>query len=85
LRFIPDNSGRVIISPSVVRMGHFYTEYKETMVAREVPFTVTAQQNTGTQTPFVAPLAIEFQTNGLTLADADSSVTLKNTKGEVNG
>ncbi|WP_272517460.1 MULTISPECIES: adhesion protein [unclassified Providencia] len=85
LRFIPDSSGRVIISPSVVRMGHFYTEYNETMVAKETPFTVTAQQNIGTQTPFVAPLAIEFQTNGLDLADADSSVTLKNTKGETNG
>ncbi|EBV1275799.1 adhesion protein [Salmonella enterica subsp. enterica serovar Oranienburg] len=85
LRIIPDNSGRVIISPSVVNLGHFYTEYKDTLVAREVPFTVTAQQNTGTQSPFVAPLAIEFQTGGLTLADGDSSVTLANTKGEANG
>ncbi|HBC0336618.1 TPA: adhesion protein [Salmonella enterica subsp. enterica serovar Napoli] len=85
IRFIPDNSGRVIISPSVLRMGRFYTEYKETMVPREIPFTVTAQQNIGTLTPFVAPLAIEFQTNGLTLADADSSVMLKNSKGEYNG
>lgn len=85
IRVIPDNSGNVIVSPSVIRMGHFYTEYKETMVPREIPFTVTAQQNIGTQTPFVAPLAIEFQTNGLTLADADSSVTLKNSKGEYNG
>ncbi|EHI3122948.1 fimbrial protein [Salmonella enterica] len=85
LRFIPDNSGKVIVSPSVLRMGRFYTEYKDTMVAREMPFTVTAQQNIGTQAPFVAPLAIEFQTNGLTLADADSSVTLKNTQGEYNG
>ncbi|HBB6671616.1 TPA: adhesion protein, partial [Salmonella enterica] len=82
LRFIPDNSGRVIISPSVLRMGRFYTEYKETMIAREMPFTVTAQQNIGTDTPFIAPLAIEFRTNGLTLADADSAVILKNTKGE---
>ncbi|EAU6351656.1 adhesion protein [Salmonella enterica] len=85
LRIIPDNSGRVIISPSVVNLGHFYTEYKDTLVAREVPFTVTAQQNTGTQSPFVAPLAIEFQTGGLTLAGGDSSVTLANTKGEANG
>ncbi|ECZ8092488.1 fimbrial protein [Salmonella enterica] len=85
LRFVPDNSGRVIISPSVINLGHFYTEYKETMVAREAAFTVTAQQNIGTQTPFVTPLAIEFKTNGLTLADADTSVTLKNTKGETNG
>ncbi|HHQ8349253.1 TPA: adhesion protein [Salmonella enterica subsp. diarizonae] len=85
IRFIPDNSGRVIISPSVLRMGRFYTEYQETMVPREMPFTVTAQQNIGTLTPFVAPLAIEFSTNGLTLADADSSVTLQNTKGEYNG
>ncbi|HAU2965886.1 TPA: fimbrial protein, partial [Salmonella enterica subsp. diarizonae] len=85
IRFIPDNSGRVIISPSVLRMGRFYTEYQETMVPREVPFTVTAQQNVGTHAPFVAPLAIEFRTNGLTLADADSAVILKNTKGEGNG
>ncbi|EGF6663884.1 adhesion protein [Salmonella enterica] len=85
IRFIPDNSGKVIVSPSVLRMGRFYTEYKETMVAREMPFTVTAQQNIGTDTPFIAPLAIEFQTNGLTLADDDSSVTLKNAKGEANG
>ncbi|RLR21913.1 adhesion protein [Salmonella enterica subsp. diarizonae serovar 48:i:z] len=85
LRFIPDNSGRVIISPSVVNLGHFYTEYKDTMMAREVPFTVTAQQNIGTQSPFVAPLAIEFKTNDVTSADSDTSVTLKNTKGEVNG
>ncbi|EAA7933214.1 adhesion protein [Salmonella enterica subsp. enterica] len=85
LRFIPDSSGRVIVSPSVINLGHFYTEYKDTMVAREATFTVTAQQNIGTQTPFVTPLAIEFKTNGLTLADADTSVTLKNTKGEANG
>ncbi|ELO78564.1 TPA: fimbrial protein [Salmonella enterica subsp. enterica serovar Enteritidis] len=85
LRFIPDNSGRVIISPSVVNLGHFYTEYKDTMVAREAPFTVTAQQNIGTQSPFVAPLAIEFKTNDVTSADSDTSVTLKNTKGEDNG
>lgn len=85
LRFIPDNSGRVIISPSVVNLGHFYTEYKNTMVAREAPFTVTAQQNIGTQSPFVAPLAIEFKTNDVTSADSDTSVTLKNTKGEANG
>ncbi|ELR2290722.1 fimbrial protein [Salmonella enterica] len=85
LRFIPDNSGKVIVSPSVIRMGRFYTEYKETMVTREISFTVTAQQNIGTTTPFVTPLAIEFKTNGLTLADADTSVTLKNTKGEANG
>ncbi|EOB2246672.1 adhesion protein [Salmonella enterica subsp. enterica serovar Newport] len=85
LRFVPDNTGKVIVSPSVLRMGRFYTEYKETMVAREIPFTVTAQQNIGTDTPFITPLAIEFKTNGLTLADADTSVTLKNTKGEANG
>lgn len=85
LQFIPDNSGRVIISPSVVNLGHFYTEYKDTMVAREAPFKVTAQQNIGTQTPFVAPLAIEFRTNDLTLADADSTVILKNNKQENNG
>ncbi|ECF1699839.1 adhesion protein [Salmonella enterica subsp. enterica] len=85
LRFIPDNSGRVIISPSVVNLGHFYTEYKDTMVAKEAPFTVTAQQNIGTQSPFVAPLAIEFKTNDVTSADSDTSVTLKNTKGEANG
>lgn len=85
LRFIPDNSGRVIISPSVINLGHFYTEYKDTMVAREAAFTVTAQQNVGTQISFVAPLAIEFRTNGLTLADADSTVILKNNKQENNG
>ncbi|EKC2495932.1 adhesion protein, partial [Salmonella enterica] len=84
IRFIPDHSGSVIVSPSVVRMGHLYTTYQESLT-KEVPFTVTAQQNIGTQVPFVAPLAIEFQTNGLTLADADTSVTLKNTKGETNG
>ncbi|ELC0746152.1 fimbrial protein [Salmonella enterica] len=86
IRFIPDNSGRVIISPSTnINMGRFYTEYKETMASREIPFTVTAQQNVGTQTPFVAPLAIEFRTNDLTLADADSTVILKNNKQENNG
>ncbi|ECI1856086.1 adhesion protein [Salmonella enterica subsp. enterica] len=85
IKMIPDNSGRVIISPSVIKMGRFYTEYKETMASREIPFTVTAQQNVGTQTPFVAPLAIEFRTNDLTLADADSTVILKNNKQENNG
>lgn len=86
IRMVPDNSGKVIISPSnTINMGRFYTEYKETLVPREVPFTVTAQQNVGTQIPFVAPLAIEFRTNGLTLADADSTVILKNNKQENNG
>ncbi|EBX2873227.1 adhesion protein [Salmonella enterica subsp. enterica serovar Muenchen] len=85
LRFIPEKSGSVIVSPSVLRMGRFYTEYKETMVAREVPFTVTAKQNKKTQEPFIAPLAIEFSPGGLALASDGSAVLLKNKKGEDNG
>lgn len=84
LRFIPDNSGRVIISPQTVRLGHFYTTY-EPSLSKETTFTVTAQQNIGSGHNFTAPLAIEFKTNGLTLADADSAVILHNTDGQPNG
>ncbi|ELW4385296.1 fimbrial protein [Salmonella enterica] len=84
LRFIPDNSGRVIISPSVVSLGHFYTTYGPSL-SKETAFTVTAQQNIGSGHNFTAPLAIEFKTNGLTLADADSAVILNNTDGQPNG
>ncbi|EIR0756242.1 adhesion protein, partial [Salmonella enterica] len=84
LRFIPDNSGRVIISPQTVRLGHFYTTY-EPSLSKETTFTVTAQQNIGSGHNFTAPLAIAFKTNGLTLADADSAVILHNTDGQPNG
>lgn len=84
IRFIPDYSGRVIVSPSVVRMGHFYTDYNDTL-AKQVPFTVTAQQNLGAGSPFSAPLAIEFKTTGLTLTDSGRAVILHNTDGQLNG
>ncbi|EFS7707291.1 fimbrial protein [Salmonella enterica] len=84
LRFIPDNSGRVIVSPSVINLGHFYTTY-EPSLSKETAFTVTAQQNIGSGHNFTAPLAIAFKTNGLTLADADSTVILHNTDGQPNG
>ncbi|EBK4666939.1 adhesion protein [Salmonella enterica] len=86
VRFIPENSGNVIVNPPVVRMGHFYASYKETL-SRQVPFTVTAQQNTGTGLvpPFIAPLNIKFKTNDLQLADNGRSVVLYNTKGQATG
>ncbi|EBF1800571.1 fimbrial protein [Salmonella enterica] len=84
LRFIPDNSGRVIVSPSVINLGHFYTTY-EPSLSKETAFTVTAQQNIGSGHNFTAPLAIAFKTNGLTLADADRAVILHNTDGQPNG
>ncbi len=77
LRFIPDNSGKVIISLLIlINMGRFIRNIRKPRAQWEAPFTVTAQQNVGTQIPFVAPLAIEFRTNGLTLAYADSTVIL---------
>ncbi|EDL3493948.1 adhesion protein [Salmonella enterica subsp. enterica serovar Newport] len=86
VRFIPENSGSVIVNPPLIRMGHFYASYKETL-SRQVPFTVTAQQNTGTGLvpPFIAPLNIKFKTNGLQLADNGRSVVLYNTKGQPTG
>ncbi|HHR8173514.1 TPA: adhesion protein [Salmonella enterica subsp. enterica serovar Hvittingfoss] len=86
VRFIPENSGQVNVDPPVVRMGHFYASYKETL-SRQVPFTVTALQKTGTGLvpPFIAPLNIKFQTNGLQLADNGRSVVLYNTNGQPTG
>ncbi|ENU7737943.1 fimbrial protein [Salmonella enterica] len=84
IRFIPDNSGRIIIAPSVIQMGHFYTEYKDSQ-EKTKPFTVTAQQTMGAGRPFETPLSIEFKTNGLTLTDADKAVALRNTDGQLNG
>lgn len=84
IRFIPDNSGRIIIAPSVIQLGHFYTEYKDSQ-EKTKPFTVTAQQAVGAGRPFETPLSIEFKTNGLTLTDADKAVTLRNTDGQLNG
>ncbi|EBX1769674.1 adhesion protein [Salmonella enterica subsp. enterica serovar Poona] len=84
IRFIPDNSGRIIIAPSVIQLGHFYTEYKDSQ-EKTKPFTVTAQQAVGAGRPFETPLSIEFKTNGLTLTDADKAVALRNTDGQLNG
>lgn len=84
IRFIPDNSGRIIIAPSVIQLGHFYTEYKDSQ-EKTKPFTVTAQQAVGAGSPFETPLLIEFKTNGLTLTDADKAVALRNTDGQLNG
>ncbi|HAG1966969.1 TPA: fimbrial protein [Salmonella enterica] len=84
IRLIPDNIGKVVVSPSVVSMGHIYTTDNNSLT-KETPFTVTAQQNLGTQTPFTVPLQVEFQTNGLTLTNTDNAVILQNTKGEANG
>ncbi|HGG6756337.1 TPA: fimbrial protein [Salmonella enterica subsp. enterica serovar Java] len=86
VRFIPDNAGKVSVTPSVVRMGHFYTGDVSSQT-KQASFTVTAQQNTGTglNPPFVVPLAIEFRTNGLALTDTDRAVVLNNTDGSPNG
>lgn len=86
IRIIPDNSGQVSASPSVVNLGSFYTEYKNSF-PREVPFTVTAQQKIGTSSrpAFTSSLAIRFETNGLALTADNQSVLLHNDDGTPNG
>ncbi|HAG0930808.1 TPA: fimbrial protein [Salmonella enterica] len=85
IRMIPDNTGQVIVDPSVVNMGNFYIDYKK--LSKEASFTVTAKQRTGTDSrpAFTAPLAIKFETDGLTLTPDNRSVLLNNTDGKPNG
>ncbi|EDK1374883.1 hypothetical protein GF249_11975 [Salmonella enterica subsp. enterica] len=69
IRFLPDALGKVIVSPSRVKLGHFYTTIPSSL-SREQTFTVTAQQQTGSTTSFSVPLKIDFQPqNGLTVID----------------
>ncbi|EPC0218940.1 fimbrial protein [Salmonella enterica subsp. enterica serovar Newport] len=85
IRMIPDNTGQVIVDPSVVNMGNFYIDYKK--LSKEASFTVTAKQRTGTgpRPAFTAPLAIKFETGDLTLTPDNRSVLLNNTDGKPNG
>lgn len=76
IRFLPDNLGKVTVSPSVVRLGHFYTSRNELFKTAE--FKVQASQKNGASTPFSVPLLISFNPSvNMTLLD-ETSVRLVN-------
>ncbi|EDW2057264.1 fimbrial protein [Salmonella enterica subsp. enterica] len=79
IRIFPDNLGVVKISPSpTVDFGRIYATSLDTLTKTSAPFTVTAEQKTGTGTPFEMPLSIEFDTGGLPLTADNQSIILDN-------
>ncbi|EHJ3658478.1 fimbrial protein [Salmonella enterica] len=88
INVIPDNSGEITVAPDLIRMGHFYTGDVSSQT-KQASFTVTALQKVGVGnggTPFTIPLGIEFQpTNQTMLVDADKTIKLINTNGNLAG
>ncbi|ECT5253037.1 hypothetical protein ATT74_26090 [Salmonella enterica subsp. enterica serovar Panama] len=79
IRIFPANLGQVRISPSsVVDFGRIYATSVDTLTKTSAPFTVTAEQQTGTATAFDIPLNIEFDTGGLPLTDDNQAIILDN-------
>ncbi|AXC71201.1 fimbrial protein [Salmonella enterica] len=78
IRIFPDNLGVVKISPSTVNFGRIYATSQDTLTKTSPPFTVTAEQKTGTPAPFDMPLNIEFDTGGLTLTADNQAIILDN-------
>lgn len=83
IRFLPENLGRVSVRPSLVRLGRFYTTVDSTL-SKTAAFTVTAQQETGTSTPFTVPLMINFIPTAA-LAITDEQYIQLTTGGQNNG
>lgn len=81
IRILPDNLGKVVISPRLVQLGHFYTT---DISKRSQPFTVTAQQANNTNVAFSVPLRIRFEPQaGLEMTADKTAVKIKNT-GDAN-
>lgn len=78
IRIFPDNLGQVAISPSVVDFGRIYATSLDTLTKTSPPFTVRAEQKTGTTYPFDMPLNIEFDTGGQTLTADNQAIILDN-------
>lgn len=78
IRIFPDNLGVVKISPSTVNFGRIYATSQDTLTKTSAPFTVTAEQKTGTPDPFDMPLNIEFDTGGLSLTADNQAIILDN-------
>ncbi|HFD9223668.1 TPA: hypothetical protein ACF632_005421 [Salmonella enterica] len=79
IRIFPNNLGVVKISPSpTVDFGRIYATSLDTLTKTSAPFTVTAEQNTGTGTAFDIPLNIEFDTGGLLLTADNQAIILGN-------
>ncbi|HEC7609683.1 TPA: hypothetical protein ACIBOM_005014 [Salmonella enterica subsp. enterica serovar Reading] len=79
IRIFPDNLGAVKISPSsIVDFGRIYATSVDTLTKTSPPFTVTAEQKTGTTAPFDMPLNIEFDTGGLPLTADKQAIILDN-------
>ncbi|EBC1279790.1 hypothetical protein DOQ87_26865, partial [Salmonella enterica subsp. enterica serovar Benin] len=78
IRIFPDNLGVVKISPSPVDFGRIYATSLDTLTKTSAPFTVTAEQKTGTTYPFDMPLNIEFAPGGQTLTADNQSIILDN-------
>lgn len=77
LRLLPDNLGKVDISPMLVSLGHFYITDAE---KKSGSFTVTARQQNAANSAFNVPLRIRFNAPvGMSLTDAGKAVLLKNT------
>ncbi|EDU6366527.1 TPA: hypothetical protein MM834_004264 [Salmonella enterica subsp. houtenae] len=77
LRLLPDNLGKVDISPMLVSLGHFYITDAE---KKSGSFTVTARQQSPANNAFNVALRIRFNAPaGMSLTADDTAVLLKNT------
>lgn len=86
IRYLPDNFGTVSVSPSVVSVGHIFTDYPTG--PRRTPFTVTAAQRAGVGGPngnFTLPLNVTFTVSGKALTDAGQAIVLTTDDGQPNG
>lgn len=85
IRILPNNLGRVCITPSTVKFGRMYATSDETLTRTE-SFTVKAEQKTGAPVTFGASLNIEFDTGGLLLTADNQAIKLSDqTTKEENG
>ncbi|EOF6093979.1 hypothetical protein ACV2IT_09115 [Salmonella enterica subsp. enterica serovar Glostrup] len=86
IRYMPDNFGYVSVSPSLLSIGHVYTDYPAG--AKRASFTVTAGQRTGVGGPsgtFTLPLNIAFTVRGKSLTDTSQAIVLTTDNGQPNG
>lgn len=86
IRYMPDNFGYVSLSPTMVNLGHIYTNYQNP--AKRASFTVTAGQRMGVGGPdgtFTIPLQTAFTATGKTLTDNGQAARMTNEDGQANG
>lgn len=86
IRYMPANFGYVSVSPPMISLGHFYTDYL--INEKRASFSLTVGQRAGVGGPnssFSIPLNATFTVNGKTLTDAGQSVLMTTSGGQPNG